>query len=142
MNDNGTWNVGDWGDTVLLSNVANAAIIRWVPGPYNVTGAYSLNPKLSLLPLLPCSSAEPGQECQQRRRGLSFAWPAGTGFSVRHCHIISHGDEVPPELRCCLLKACQLAVRLGLGTARPCTKLMRPLAVQGCMMKTSLVLNT
>ncbi|KAK9804565.1 hypothetical protein WJX73_000182 [Symbiochloris irregularis] len=36
--DNGTWQVGDWLDTLLLPNIANQAVIRWHSGPADITG--------------------------------------------------------------------------------------------------------
>lgn len=36
--DNGSWQLGDWMDTLLTTNVANAGNIRWMPGPIAATG--------------------------------------------------------------------------------------------------------
>ncbi|KAK9793747.1 hypothetical protein WJX73_009450 [Symbiochloris irregularis] len=35
---NGTWQEGDWLDTLLLPNLANQAVIRWTSGPEEITG--------------------------------------------------------------------------------------------------------
>lgn len=35
---NAGWQVGDWVDTLLLPNLANDAVVRWIPGPVEVTG--------------------------------------------------------------------------------------------------------
>jgi FtsP/CotA-like multicopper oxidase with cupredoxin domain len=36
--DPGAWQVGDWVDTLLLPQLSKAAVVRWVPGPANMTG--------------------------------------------------------------------------------------------------------
>ena len=38
VSDNGSWQVGDWGDTMMLTNVANGGAVRWRPGPVDVVG--------------------------------------------------------------------------------------------------------
>ena len=40
-NDNGSWQVGDWLDTLLTPDVANSARVRWMPGPLANTGTAS-----------------------------------------------------------------------------------------------------
>ena len=51
--DNGSWQVGDWGDTMMLTNQANGGAVRWVPGSINNTGA-SLQP-MTLRGLASCT---------------------------------------------------------------------------------------
>ena len=36
--DNGTWQVGDYVDTLLMPEFASEARVRWIPGPINITG--------------------------------------------------------------------------------------------------------
>lgn len=36
--DNGTWQVGDYVDTLLMPEFASEARVRWIPGPVNITG--------------------------------------------------------------------------------------------------------
>ncbi len=36
--NNGSWRIGDWADTLELPNIGYQAIVRWVPGPYDITG--------------------------------------------------------------------------------------------------------
>lgn len=42
--NNGSWRVGDWADTLELPNIGTRAIVRWVPGPFNLTGTLCLEP--------------------------------------------------------------------------------------------------
>lgn len=35
---NGGWQIGDWADTLFLPNLANDAVVRWIPGPVEITG--------------------------------------------------------------------------------------------------------
>ena len=44
--NNGSWRIGDWADTLELPNIGYQAIVRWVPGPFEITGrgsAHGLN---------------------------------------------------------------------------------------------------
>ena len=34
----GGWQVGDWADTLFMPNLANDAVVRWIPGPVEITG--------------------------------------------------------------------------------------------------------
>ena len=36
--NNGSWRIGDWADTLELPNIGQQAIVRWIPGPYEITG--------------------------------------------------------------------------------------------------------
>lgn len=36
--NNGSWRLGDWADTLELPNIGYEAIVRWVPGPIEITG--------------------------------------------------------------------------------------------------------
>ena len=36
--DNGTWQVGDYVDTLLMPEFASEARVRWIPGPVDITG--------------------------------------------------------------------------------------------------------
>ncbi|DBA78463.1 hypothetical protein WJX79_001206 [Trebouxia sp. C0005] len=36
--NNGSWRIGDWADTLELPNIGYQAIVRWVPGPQEITG--------------------------------------------------------------------------------------------------------
>lgn len=36
--NNGSWRIGDWADTLELPNIGTQAVVRWVPGPFNITG--------------------------------------------------------------------------------------------------------
>ena len=36
--DNGTWQVGDYVDTLLMPEFVSEARVRWIPGPINITG--------------------------------------------------------------------------------------------------------
>ncbi|KAL3147413.1 hypothetical protein ABBQ38_014479 [Trebouxia sp. C0009 RCD-2024] len=36
--NNGSWRVGDWADTLELPNIGFQAIVRWIPGPVEITG--------------------------------------------------------------------------------------------------------
>ena len=36
--NNGSWRIGDWADTLELPNIGLQAIVRWIPGPYEITG--------------------------------------------------------------------------------------------------------
>ena len=36
--NNGSWRIGDWADTLELPNIGLQAIVRWVPGPQEITG--------------------------------------------------------------------------------------------------------
>ncbi len=38
--NNGSWRIGDWADTLELPNIGEQAIVRWVPGPYEITGRF------------------------------------------------------------------------------------------------------
>ena len=44
--DNGSWQIGDWMDTILTTNVANAGNIRWMPGPIAATGGLTSRPSI------------------------------------------------------------------------------------------------
>ena len=36
--NNGSWRIGDWADTLELPNIGLQAIVRWIPGPLEITG--------------------------------------------------------------------------------------------------------
>ena len=36
--NNGSWRIGDWADTLELPNIGFQAIVRWIPGPLEITG--------------------------------------------------------------------------------------------------------
>ena len=36
--DNGTWLIGDYSDTLLMPEFTTQALVRWIPGPLNMTG--------------------------------------------------------------------------------------------------------
>ena len=38
--NNGSWRIGDWADTLELPNIGFQAIVRWIPGPIEITGKW------------------------------------------------------------------------------------------------------
>ena len=42
--NNGSWRIGDWSDTLELPNIGYEAIVRWIPGPIEVTGTTCWSP--------------------------------------------------------------------------------------------------
>ena len=38
--NNGSWRIGDWADTLELPNIGFQAIVRWIPGPLEITGQH------------------------------------------------------------------------------------------------------
>ena len=35
--NNGSWRIGDWADTLETPNIGFQAIVRWIPGPVEIT---------------------------------------------------------------------------------------------------------
>ena len=52
---NGSWRIGDWADTLELQNIGYEAIVRWIPGPVEVTGTHPLQPNTCMLCLCLCA---------------------------------------------------------------------------------------
>lgn len=57
--NNGSWRIGDWADTLELPNIGYEAIVRWIPGPVEITGSllcYSAEQRRCYLSDWPCSA--------------------------------------------------------------------------------------
>ena len=60
--NNGSWRIGDWADTLELPNIGFQAIVRWIPGPVEITGK-PIGLRI-VCPLLLCCRAVLGRVAQ------------------------------------------------------------------------------
>ncbi len=47
--NNGSWRIGDWADTLELPNIGLQAVVRWIPGPLEITGRVPHKPVYACL---------------------------------------------------------------------------------------------